>query len=187
MDQLRAASPSHSFRPEIQLASPSLPALSSQSPAPTPSTDFARLAATRAASRSSWQFVSPLLRADIATRLHQPLSSVVIRFSGTDRGNAEQLDDHQSRCRGTTDGAPWHFVIGNGRRSPDGSIETTRRWLRDSSGSELTVCLIGSPDSLTPAQQNAIGELLLFLESRSGTLALRSAAPSTPEMLAAAD
>ena len=187
MEQLRTASLPGPFPPDIQLNSAAVGTITSTQTTIAPAPDFARPATADAATRRGWQFLSPDLRSAISSRLPAPLASIAIRFSGTHRGNAAQFDDFQSRCRDTSDGAPWHFVIGNGHRSPDGTIETTKRWLRDSSGSELTVCLIGSPDSLTPAQQDAIGELLLFLESRSGTLSLRSAAPSTPEMLAAAD
>jgi hypothetical protein len=187
MEQLRSASLPGSFQPEIQLtpASVATTATTPTTTAPTP--DFARLAAAEAATRSGWQFLSPDLRSALSSRLPAPLASIAIRFSGTHRGNAAQFDDFQMRCRDTTDGAPWHFVIGNGHRSPDGTIETTQRWLSDPHSSELTICLVGSPDSLTPAQQQAVGELILFMESLAGTLAIRSTSPTPPEMLAAAD
>lgn len=187
MEQLRAASQGGSFQPDIQLnpASAATPAPTQTSATPAP--DFARRATADAATRSGWQFLSHDLRAAISSRLPSPLASIAIRFSGTTRGNAAQFDDFQSRCRDTSDGAPWHFVIGNGQRSPDGTIETTRRWRTDPRNSELTICLVGSPDSLTPAQHLAVGELILFMESHAGTLAIRSASPATPEMLAAAE
>lgn len=187
MEQLRAASQKGSFQPDILLTPASLATTAPTQTTAAPAPDFARRATADAATRSDWQFLSPDLRTAISSRLPAPLASIAIRFSGTPRGNAAQFDDFQSRCRDNGDGAPWHFIIGNGHRSPDGSIETTHRWLKDTQNSELTICLVGSPDSLTPAQQQAVGELILFMESRSGTLAIRSASPTTPEMLAAAE
>jgi len=186
MEQLRSASPPGSFQPEI-LLSPASVATTATTQTTTPTPDFARLAAADSATRSGWQFLSPDLRSAISSRLPSPLASIAIRFSGTHRGNAAQFDDFQMRCRDSSHGAPWHFVIGNGHRSPDGTIETTQRWLADPHSSELTICLVGSPDSLTPAQQQAVGELILFMESLAGTLAIRSTSPTPPEMLAAAD
>jgi hypothetical protein len=187
MEQLRAASQGGSFHPDIQLNPASLATNATTQTTAAPAPDFARRATADAATRSGWQFLSPNLRSAISSRLPAPLASIAVRFSGTPRGNAAQFDDFQSRCRDTSNGAPWHFVIGNGHRSPDGSIETTQRWLTDPQNSELTICLVGSQDSLTPAQQQAIGELILFMESLAGTLAIRSASPATPEMLAAAE
>ena len=185
---LSAAPPAADFTPMISLARPgSGTSLTATDPATASLPETARRAALAASARPRWQHLDPSLRHTIATGLTPSAGArLQFRWSGTTSGNAALLDEFHSRWRGQEEGAPCDFVIGNGHRSPDGCIELTRRWQRQSANPEaITVCLIGRPGALTPAQESAVGELILCLEARTGTLALRAGTPAAPAMLAA--
>jgi hypothetical protein len=179
---LRAEPPAADFTPVISLTRPG--SGSSHAAAETATVSLpetARRAALTAAARPRWQHLDPTQRQTIATGITPSAGArLQFRWSGTTSGNAALLDEFHSRWRGQEEGAPCDFVIGNGHRSPDGCIEFTRRWHRQSADHEaITVCLI------TPAQESAVGELILCLEARTGTLALRAGTPAAPAMLAA--
>ena len=183
------------YRPTIHLHSPpKAPApakASSASPSPAASAlaASARKAALDAAHAPRWSHLHPSLRHEVSARLASLPSSpaVQLRWSNTHAGNAASLDAFHSRWRGQPLGAPADFIIGNGHRAPDGAIEPTSRWRLANPTDAITICLIGHPGQVSPAQQAAIGELIVCLESRIGTLAIHSTQPTPPAMLAAAE
>jgi hypothetical protein len=188
-------SPDQGYRPTIHLnAPPKAPAPSPASPAsPSPAASAlaasARKAALDAAHAPSWSHLHPSLRHEVSERLASFPSTpaVRLRWSNTHAGNAASLDAFHSRWRGQPLGTPADFIIGNGHRAPDGAIEPTARWRLGNPTDAITICLIGHPGHVSPAQQAAIGELIVCLESRIGTLAIHSSQPTPPTMLAAAE
>jgi hypothetical protein len=183
------------YRPTIHLHSPpKAPAPPKASPAtPSPAASAlaasARKAALDAAHAPRWSHLHPSLRHEVSERLASFPSTpaVRLRWSNTHAGNAASLDAFHSRWRGQPLGAPADFIIGNGHRAPDGAIEPTSRWRLSNPTDAITICLIGHPGQVSPAQQAAIGELIVCLESRIGTLAIHSSHPVPPTMLAAAE
>ena len=105
---------------------------------------------------------------------------VVLHHSARPTGGYAQLDrDH--RERGGLDGCGYHFVIGNGTESPDGTIEVTRRWseqrggahCRDASAPSINeygigICLVGDLNATgpTPKQVESARLLVAYLQSR---------------------
>jgi hypothetical protein len=102
-------------------------------------------------------------------------TTIVIHHSATDRGNAEVFDSAH-RARGW-DELGYHFVIGNGSDSPEGSVEVGPRWRKQKHGAHcrtddnyfnehgIGICLVGDfshePPSL--AQMRSLHQLLRFL------------------------
>ena len=60
------------------------------------------------------------------TPTSQRWTTIVVRYSGSDRGSAATLGDLHRRA-GLGDLA-YHFVVGNGQGTPDGQIEIGPRW-----------------------------------------------------------
>jgi hypothetical protein len=183
------------YRPTIHLHSPpkapapAAPSPASPSPAASALAASARKAALDAAHAPRWSHLHPSLRQEVSERLASFPSTpaVRLRWSNTHAGNAASLDAFHSRWRGQPLGTPADFIIGNGHRAPDGAIEPTSRWRLANPADAITICLIGHQGHVSPAQQAAIGELIVCLESRIGTLAIHSSQPVPPTMLAAAE
>lgn len=115
-------------------------------------------------------------------RLSDPLKkkartwkTIVLHHSAVDRGNAAQYDgDH--RRRGMKNGLAYHFVIGNGRGSPDGAIEVGSRWRRQLQGGHVSkdhvnriaigICLVGNFEKTSPtrSQLGALNTLIAYLQ-----------------------
>ena len=105
---------------------------------------------------------------------------IVLHHSARPTGGYAQLDrDH--RERGGLDGCGYHFVIGNGTESPDGTIEVTRRWSEQRGGAHcrdgshpgineygIGICLVGDLDATgpTPKQVESARLLVAYLQSR---------------------
>jgi murein DD-endopeptidase MepM/ murein hydrolase activator NlpD len=101
--------------------------------------------------------------------------TIVLHHSAVDRGNAAMYDTAHRR-RGMTNGLAYHFVIGNGRGSPDGNIEVGSRWLRQLAGGHVRrdainqiaigICLVGNFEHVTPTapQLDALHSLLAYLQ-----------------------
>lgn len=146
-----------------------------------------RACADAAAKRKSWRFLSPALREKI-TQLNFPVKKVLVTWSGTRGGDARALDLYFDSVRDEAAGAPGDFVIGNGKRSRDGAIETTRRWMpanaEGGQAAELRICLVGDAVAVTPAQKEALGELISSIEARSGTVELVIHEPGSAGLLA---
>lgn len=156
-----------SARPAFSLVdSPNAPAvknLSLASPSSGASLDW-RAEMTAAASRP-WTFLSKGHRQFIgATERSADGLPVSLVWSGGHSGNAA-LNQLECRRLGKTEAAT--FVIGNGTRSKDGSLETSGTLPAEGS---VTITLIGTPDTATDKQKASLGELLNYLEARFGTI-----------------
>jgi hypothetical protein len=97
---------------------------------------------------------------------------VFIHQSRTGSGDALSLAQ-------TPDGAPDHFVIGNGNGCQDGEIQVTQRWTQQDVPGDIpglprtqpnfiSICLVGDFDLArpTPAQQNRLVQLVNALQRR---------------------
>jgi hypothetical protein len=149
-----------------------------------------RACANEAAARKTWRFLTPDLRRQISRRA-TTVRSVLVTWSGTRGGDANALDLYFASVRDDSRGSPGDFVIGNGHRSHDGAVEFTRRWTPqapdDETAHDLRICLVGDTRQPTPAQKEALGELISFIEARSGTVTLSMHHPAPPGLLAHAD
>lgn len=92
--------------------------------------------------------------------------SVSLVWTGDPRGNAAL---YSFECRRLGLAGPGAFVIGNGSRSGNGSLEMAGPLL-PSADAPVVVTLIGSPDTVTAPQKAALGELLNYLEARFGAV-----------------
>lgn len=117
------------------------------------------------AARGTWEYLSKTDRGEIDLA-PLPATGMEVRLSwtGDRRGNAS-LHHLDCQHRGVPDETC--FVIGNGSRSPDGSLEMTGGLQK---GKLILVSLIGTPETTTEAQKSALGELLNYFEARFGTV-----------------
>ncbi|MDR1281069.1 MAG: N-acetylmuramoyl-L-alanine amidase [Opitutaceae bacterium] len=87
---------------------------------------------------------------------------IVVHHSGIERGNA--LSYHRAHLRrGMEHGLAYHFVIGNGRDSPDGKIEIGPRWRGQLDGGHVRnhaynqhgigICLVGNFQNRRPGKK----------------------------------
>ncbi len=104
---------------------------------------------------------------------------MVIHHSGTEEGSAAAFDRYHRRVKGWED-LGYHFVIGNGRGSPDGAVEIGARWKKQRVGahagvlkyneSGVGICLVGSFGRSLPTkkQMRSLERLIDFLMKRFG-------------------
>jgi hypothetical protein len=102
---------------------------------------------------------------------------IVIHHSGTTEGSARAFDRYHRKVKGWED-LGYHFVIGNGRGSPDGAVEVAPRWREQRVGAHagvlehnergVGVCLVGDFERAGPTakQMASLRELLAFLMNR---------------------
>ena len=110
----------------------------------------------------------------------RPWRYVVLHHSAAASGGYAQID-RQHREQAGLDGCSYHFVIGNGTQSPDGTIEVTRRWSEQHSGAHcrdakhpsvneygIGICLVGDMETTgpTPKQVEAARALVAYLQDR---------------------
>jgi hypothetical protein len=93
-------------------------------------------------------------------------TALVFHHSATSAGGAESFGAYHRQEKGWQSLA-YHFVIGNGTATPDGSIETGPRWRRQEAGAHahsaefneqgIGICLVGNFELQppTPAQVSA--------------------------------
>ena len=97
-------------------------------------------------------------------------TSIVLHHSATHGGSAAAFDrTHRSRLGGLA----YHFVIGNGSGSEDGTVETGYRWRdqipgphtknQDANMSSIAVCLVGDLHAQPPTEKQ-MASLLSLLE-----------------------
>lgn len=91
---------------------------------------------------------------------------IIIHHSATDSGSAASF--HRYHTNQGYGGLCYHFVIGNGKGSPDGKIETGFRWEQQIAGTHVDVnswyhnifgigiCLVGNFDKTAPTQKQII-------------------------------
>ena len=87
---------------------------------------------------------------------------IVAHHSAIEDGNAA-IYDAGHRRRGMENGLAYHFVIGNGRDSPEGAIEIGPRWRRQQEGGHVRhplynargigICLVGNFESRRPSEK----------------------------------
>jgi hypothetical protein len=105
---------------------------------------------------------------------------IVIHHSATDNGSAASFDRLHRLVR-QWDELGYHFVIGNGRGSPDGCIEVGSRWYKQKWGAHcggtpnneynefgIGICLVGdfTRQAPTPQQLAALTRLTKYLAAR---------------------
>lgn len=93
--------------------------------------------------------------------------TITVHHSGTHQGSAKSFDrDHTRRHMG---GLFYHFVIGNGTRTPDGSAEVGFRWKRQIKANrpnDIQICLVGdfSKEYVSEAQLNTLVNLIKAIQ-----------------------
>lgn len=112
---------------------------------------------------------------------HDRWAAVVIHDSSTPSGSADTLA-RRDEARGIR-GLGMHFVIGNGQGLGDGEIQIGYRWDQQLPGAHVVgqrgeelnltavgICLVGDGErrAFTPAQINALAELVATLRERLG-------------------
>jgi N-acetylmuramoyl-L-alanine amidase len=110
----------------------------------------------------------------------RPWKYVVLHHSANPVGSYAQIDQEHRQTLGS-DGCGYHFVIGNGSRSPDGQIEVTGRWSDQRGGAHcrngktaeindlgIGICLVGDFEQAppTPRQVEAARALVSYLRER---------------------
>ncbi len=105
---------------------------------------------------------------------------IVVHNSGTRQGSAKAFDYYHKHVRKMPNGLAYHFVIGNGTSTPNGSIEIGPRWINQLNGGHvhsdylnsiaLGVCLVGDYNKDTPTREQleALDELVRYLRKRVG-------------------
>ena len=88
---------------------------------------------------------------------------IVIHHSATDVGNAKTFDNYHKNKRRMVNGLAYHFVIPNGRSSPDGKLEIGGRWRKQLQGGHVKsdyynnygigVCLVGNFTRYLPTEK----------------------------------
>ena len=132
--------------------------------------------------RKSYAYLSPSVRAaiDRAAVRRGRWKYIVVHNSGTREGNARIFDIYHLRVRHMKNGLAYHFVIGDGHGSGDGTVEIGHRWTAQLNGGHvasdylndiaLGICLVGdfNRDQPTKAQIGALDELVAYLRDRVG-------------------
>lgn len=87
---------------------------------------------------------------------------IVAHHSATAQGNAK-IFDQVNRRKGMKNGLAYHFVIGNGKGSPDGAIEVGSRWKHQMHGGHVSkwefnnhgigICLVGNFETTRPTRK----------------------------------
>ncbi|MDR4507299.1 MAG: peptidoglycan recognition protein family protein [Candidatus Brocadiaceae bacterium] len=103
---------------------------------------------------------------------------VVVHHSASASGSASEFDKYHREKRGWENGLGYHFVIGNGKGSPDGEIEIGNRWERQINGAHagvekynhygIGICLVGNFNETYPteAQMKSLSVLVAYLQDR---------------------
>jgi LysM repeat protein len=123
--------------------------------------------------------VAPVIAANRTIRLNLPKWKYIVgHHSATDQGSARSFDQ-SNRKAGMKNGLAYHFVIGNGKGSPDGAIEVGDRWKRQLHGGHVSkwefnnhgigICLVGNFEKTRPTakQLQSFETLVTYL---GGTL-----------------
>lgn len=104
-------------------------------------------------------------------RFSYPWKTITVHHSGTIQGSGQLFDkDHRRRRMG---GLFYHFVIGNGTKTPMGYIETGWRWKNQVKANrpyDIQICLVGNFDrqQLSDAQFNTLVNLIEVLREEYG-------------------
>lgn len=140
--------------------------------------------------RTNYKYLSPAVRRaiDRASVRKGRWRYIVVHNSGTRQGNAKAFEHYHRYVRKMPNGMAYHFVIGNGTSSSDGSIEIGNRWHRQIQGGHvhsdylnniaLGICFVGDFNNHRPtkAQLAAAEELVTYLRSKVGRVGGQKAA-----------
>lgn len=103
---------------------------------------------------------------------------IVIHHSASNTGNAAEFDKFHKKVKKWSNGLGYDFVIGNGRGSGNGQIETGPRWIRQIDGAHagikeynkhgIGICLVGNfeDDRPTENQIASLVSLIRYLQDR---------------------
>ena len=97
--------------------------------------------------------------------------TITVHHSGTLQGNARLFDrDHRRRKMG---GLFYHFVIGNGTKSPLGDVEVGWRWKKQVPANrpyDIQICLVGDFDQqdVQDGQFSSLVNLIRVLQEQYG-------------------
>ena len=97
--------------------------------------------------------------------------TITVHHSGTLQGSAKLFDrDHIRRHMG---GLFYHFVIGNGTKTPVGEIEVGWRWARQVKANrpyDIQICMVGDFDQqdMSEGQFNSLVNLIRVLQEEYG-------------------
>jgi hypothetical protein len=131
-----------------------------------------------------WRYLTPAVRRaiDEAAVARNRWKYIIVHNSGTRQGNARIFDYYHRHVRKMPNGLAYHFVIGNGTSSGDGTIEIGHRWVLQLAGGHcfsnylnyvgIGICLVGdfNRDLPTQAQYEALDELIRYLRRRVGKI-----------------
>jgi len=113
-------------------------------------------------------------------RADRPWRYIVMHHSARPTGGYARID-RVHRERGGLDDCGYHFVIGNGTGSPDGTIEVTRRWSEQRAGAHsrdvehphvneygIGICLVGDFERQEPTEKQveSARALVAYLQDR---------------------
>lgn len=138
------------------------------------------------APRQEWKHLRATTRSDIDQGLNasKQWQRVVLHGTGSNQGTSRLLQRYHTDVQGVPEGMAWHFIIGNGHGTHDGSIEATDGWKRGipaASGRDpgtrytsISVCLAGDFQAYGPteAQLEALNELMDYLGIKLGDIHL---------------
>jgi hypothetical protein len=141
-------------------------------------------------SRTNFKYITPSVKRAIdRASIHKGRwRYIVVHNSGTRQGNAAAFEHYHRYVRKMPNGLAYHFVIGNGSSSGDGTIEIGNRWHRQIQGGHvhsdylnniaLGICLVGDFNNGRPtkAQLAASEELITYLRSKVGRVGGQKAA-----------
>lgn len=145
-------------------------------PAPSPLLPDAQAQKKQLSTRHAhWAALHPALRQHINNAANHHAANwktISLASTGEASGSAADLAFAFSQTASQPETAfhsTPHFIIGNGSRSPDGSIEATAAPLESDA---ITIALVGDPRTQAPtsAQLRAITELVDYLRAKTGVL-----------------
>ena len=130
-------------------------------------------------SKGSGQDVRKLWMADVEETQWE---YIIVHHSATESGSVESM--HEEHLKRTDEegnrwlGIGYHFVIGNGRGMPDGTVQSTFRWKEQIHGAHsgsavfnsrgIGICVVGNFEETPPskAQLNSLKALVKVLSIR---------------------
>jgi hypothetical protein len=139
---------------------------------------------------ANYKYLSPSVRRaiDRASVRKGHWRYIVVHNSGTRQGSAKAFEHYHRYVRKMPNGMAYHFVIGNGTSSGNGSIEIGNRWNRQIQGGHvhsdylnniaLGICFVGDFNNGRPTkiQLEAAEELIGYLRKRVGKVGGQRAA-----------
>lgn len=114
------------------------------------------------------------------SRLEKDWKAIIIHHSATDQGCATSFNNYHRNNKGWNE-IGYNFVIGNGKGSGNGRVETTDRWRKQKTGAHcktdysnwankdgIGICLVGNFDESRPSgnQMESLSKLVRFLSKR---------------------